>query len=302
LIGYVSADGEYSVLFSVRKKPSKLIILPPSEFIVEDYGSFFVSMAGQAADASACRAHCNLLKNSQMFTFGSAPSISYFAKSVAKWLTRGMYRGQNGDDDDESVVVRPLAVSVLLSGEEVEDDRVRLVVVECSGSVRESTFVCLGEEAIPGGKATLRTIHDYCESAVQTAEGGGSGIDARSRFCKDAQHITSLLLEAVKDTEENNSGSESSNSNSGDTSGDAEGANEEAAERRSPLLLECSVAFRRGNRRSPTARMHVGRFSSLQGLTRLLQTKMGADKDKDTDGDVGKDNDAARSTGEGLPQ
>ena len=308
LIGYVSPDGEYSMLFSVRKKPSKLVVLPLLETIVEDYGSFFISMTGLTADASACRAHCNLLKNSQMFTFGSAPSISYFAKSAAKWLTRGMYRGQNGDDDDESVVVRPLAVAVLLSG--VEDDRVRLVLVECSGSVRDSTFVCLGEEAIPGGKDTLRKIQEYCTSPLSPSSSSPSSsaaalspttevesVDVYSRFCRDAEFITSLLLEAATDTEAN--GNDSSSSNSGcsssssstssstsrERSNDATATastDEAEAERRGSLLLECAVAFRQGHGPTP-ASTHLGRFSSIQRLKRILLTGAGIDKATDKD-------------------
>jgi 20S proteasome alpha/beta subunit len=256
IVGSLSAHG-YSLLFSVRKKPSKLVVADTRGTVLERCGGdFTVGVTGIPADCAACRSHCNVLKNTQQFSYGKTPSMSYIAQALVMWLTRGMYRGEPGGDDDgseETAVVRPIAASALLSG--ADDGCLRLVAVECSGAVRDCTFACLGD--LPGGQPVLRRLEDALaalEAADVPGERGGDG--AFEKACGAVTRIAELLLQEADDEAADDAGAHAA----------AAAGDEDTAERRGALLMECSITTL-----SPKAVRLIGPFSSLPRLQSLLK-------------------------------
>ena len=250
VIGSLSPqNGGYSLLFSVRKKPSRLMV--DTRAVLERGGDFFVGVTGIPADCAACRSHINVVKNSQQFTFGKLPSMTYLAHALVMWLTRGMYRSETGGGDDDggedTAVVRPIAASALLSG--VDDGCLRLVAVECSGAVRDCTFACLGEASVLGGQPLLRRLEDAL-AAHEVDEGGDGG--PFEMACGAVTRIAELLLQE-----------EGSDGDAGGTEGAV--GDEDEVERGGSLLMECSITTL-----SPKASRLIGPFSSLQRLRSLL--------------------------------
>ena len=275
LLGYVSEEYEYSILFSIRKKPSKLVVVDNTK-VLENYGDFFVAMTGLAADCNSCRSYCNRMKVDQTFMYGEIPTLSYFTKTLMKWLTRGMYF-EEVNDEQEANVVRPLATAVLLSG--VEDNRLRLVQLGCSGSVRDCVFSSLGEASLPGQKATLRKIQGLLMSSNEEKDkeqdkensAGGKGNSALDRAFRNVQSITELLLDAER--EENSDGEHSNDAITAAVVTDGSHIEEVDAERRSTLLMDCAITTLtkdgKGNGRHAATLLHIGPFSSTQRLQKL---------------------------------
>ena len=268
----VSEECGYAILFSVRKKPSKLVVVDNTK-ILENYGDFFVAMTGLAADCNSCRSYCNRVKVDQTFMYGEVPTLSYFSKTLTKWLTRGMYLDEG--EEQEATVVRPLATAVLLSG--VEDGRLRLVQLGCSGSVSDCVFSSLGDASLPGQKVTLRKIQELLMSSNRDKDKSsarGEGDSALDRAFRDVKSITELLLDA--ETEENGDVEHSTGAAVVTDDGDID---EVDAERRSTLLMDCAITTLtkdgKGIGRSVAALVQIGPFSSTKRLQSLLSQNTG---------------------------
>ena len=270
LFGYVSEEGGYSILFSVRKKPSKLIVIDNTK-VLENYGDFFVAMTGLAADCNSCRSYCNSLKVDQMFMYGEVPTLSYFAKTLTNWLTRGMYREEAGEL--EGMIMRPFATAVLLCG--VEDGRLRLVQLGCSGSVRDCVFSSLGDASLPGQKLTLRKIQEVLLTTNRN-KAGGDGESAQVRAFKDVRSITELLLDAER---EGFGDGDHRNDATAVVTGDGD-MDEADAERHGTLLMDCAITTLtkdgKGIGRHAATMLHLGPFSSTKRLQSLLLQNTGS--------------------------
>ena len=171
LIGFSERD--FSVVFAIRPKPSSLQVLPASKFVIEKFTqSVGVAMCGYSADNEYSRSKCNLVKQLHILRFGETPLIDNVAKSMSRWLTRGMYIGE------EDAVLRPVATAVLLFGRDSSDSSHRLVLVENSGSVKECSFVSTGN--IPGSAVTLMNIQRIVQHGIDDTD-HADGTDWRLR-------------------------------------------------------------------------------------------------------------------------
>jgi 20S proteasome alpha/beta subunit len=139
-----------AVIFAVKRKLSKLQVIQ-SKPIIEVYSkSLGIAMSGNPADSEYTRIQCNIVKQLHILRFGEIPSIDYIATTMSKWLTRGMYVGE------DDVILRPIATALILFGRDAFDDTSRLILVENSGSVKECNFASVGN--LPGGQKTLDEI------------------------------------------------------------------------------------------------------------------------------------------------
>lgn len=139
-----------AVIFAVKRKLSKLQVTQ-SKPVIESYSqSLGIVMSGNPADSEYTRIQCNLVKQLHILRFGEIPSIDQIATTMSKWLTRGMYVGE-----DDSIL-RPISTALLLFGRDSFDDTCRLVLVENSGSVKDCNLASVGH--LPGGPTTLDRI------------------------------------------------------------------------------------------------------------------------------------------------
>jgi 20S proteasome alpha/beta subunit len=153
LLGFSIRGG--GAIVALRRRHSSNLLVPSVGRLFEIYGDTLVTCTGRKPDCDDFRRFCNLKRNSHMLSFGEDPPVDLFARSTAKWILRGMYRGLDSSGNDKSdQAARPLAVAaIMLSGP-------RLVVVECSGAIRDCSFACLGEKNLPGGSTTLRRLRE----------------------------------------------------------------------------------------------------------------------------------------------
>lgn len=216
----------YKVVLAITKRPSALQVCQKEKQIIEKYGKFLgVAMTGYLADCTYARTKCNLVKQSHILKFGEIPLIDNIAKTMSKWLCRGMYIG------DEDAIIRPVATAILLFGRDVSETLNRLVLVENSGSVKDCEFVSLGY--LPGGENTSRKIKEIVKSLIS------SGANDQRTVIEELQDImeqvTNVLFDATDDTI----------SLSTDGLHNADENNEIAiieAERMGSISVECSIS------------------------------------------------------------
>ena len=257
LIGFSERD--FSVVFAIRPKPSSLQVLPASKFVIEKFTqSVGVAMCGYSADNEYSRSKCNLVKQLHILRFGETPLIDNVAKSMSRWLTRGMYIGE------EDAVLRPVATAVLLFGRDSSDSSHRLVLVENSGSVKECSFVSTGN--IPGSAVTLMNIQRIVQHGMD--KDVSDDIDHAGGL---KERIKSLILKvaaALCDSEgDGYLGSRESvhtSTNREIDENNDQKEREEYAEGEGKVEIECSVCSSDGMTIS-------GTFSSLEKLSRLLK-------------------------------
>ena len=252
LLGF--SGGAFSVLFAIQSKPSSLQVLTNSKYIIEEYSKTVgVAMSGYAADNESTRSKCNLLKQMHILKFGEIPLINNIAKTMSRWLTRGMYIGE------EDAVLRPIATAIILFGRDRSDSSHRLVLVENSGFIKECSFVSVGN--IPGGPSTIKTVEEKVQSAKNFESDGTKLADMVLK--KKLEHmiidIASLLCDAADATEGDMNRVELPKSSS-----DVDFCTSESdAEKRGTLNIECSICFSGGM-------FSTGTFSSPEKFLRLM--------------------------------
>ena len=188
LLGY--CDNDFTVVFVISKKLSTLQVLR-QKTRVEKYGkSLGVVMIGHPADRVHASSKFNLLVQSHILRFGEAPLMDNVAKAMSKWVTRGMYIG------DEDAVLRPVAASIVLFGRDLSGTSNRLILLENSGFVKECDIVSVGY--LPGGTSTLKKI----EGLIRVSKYGGPTIclDRRERQQSLIVEIAAALTEAAEDS------------------------------------------------------------------------------------------------------
>lgn len=253
LLGY--CDNDFSAVFAISKKPSTLQILR-AKSIVERYGkSLGVAMIGNPADCVYASSKCNLVIQSHILRFGETPHMDNVAKAMSKWVTRGMYIGE------EDAVLRPVATSILLLGRDLSGNSNRLVLLENSGSIEECDFVSIGY--LPGGTTTLKKI----EAIVQAFRAKGGEVmpaHLRERRHSLIVEIAASLLEATENLD-----SESSESWSQSSRNDGKSINEE---RKSDINIDCTVF-------NSSVMSDTVTFSSLAELKGLIRDGWYRDND-----------------------
>lgn len=213
LLGLSGSD--YAIVFVIRRKPSRLQVLQKLKPAIEKYTTLFgIAVTGYDADSTYSK--CNLVKQSHILRFGETPLIDNMSRTISKWLTRGMYIG------DDEATLRPVASSVLLFGRDNVENPHRLLMVESSGSVKECDFISAGY--VPGGLQTLEKIKD----AVFT---GGSE-DTALRMRTIIRRVSNILFEAAGDLDLLDNRQHAGNNNS----------EIQEAESKSSLDIECAVS------------------------------------------------------------
>jgi 20S proteasome alpha/beta subunit len=155
-------------LLVVKKRQISSLLLPSDGKAIELYGDLILACTGRESDCDASRRYCNLKRNSHLLTFGEEPPVDLLARSLSQWLLRGMYRN---DQSDPAAVARPLATAAMMACGS------RLVVVECSGSIRDCTFACLGEKSLPGGPNAAHRLKEKLRRLIQISSSGGDNGD-----------------------------------------------------------------------------------------------------------------------------
>ena len=197
LVGFSHAS--YAVVLAITKKPSTLQVCTKDKQIIEKYGkSLGVAMSGYLADCTYSRAKCNLVKQSHILRFGEIPLIDNIAKTMSKWLCRGMYIG------DEDAIIRPVATAVLLFGRDVTETAHRLVLVENSGSVKDCEFVSIGY--LPGGENTTRKIKEIVKSLNES--GKNAGQSEKQNFMDIMKQVANVLFDATESTNTDSPGTD----------------------------------------------------------------------------------------------
>ena len=215
LLGFSQSD--FAVVFVIRKKPSRLQVLRRSKPTIEMCSKLYgIAVTGNDADCTYTRSKLNLVKQSHILRFGETPLIDNMSRTISRWLTRGMYIG------DEEPTSRPVASSVLLFGRDDIETPHRLLMVESSGSVKECDFISAGY--IPGGLQTLEKVR---ESILSECNG-----DAAMRIKAIIQRVSCILFEASGDLDQ----SDSKQNSDGTTVGIQQ------AENLSSLDIECAFS------------------------------------------------------------
>ena len=250
LLGF--SGGAFSVLFAIQSKPSSLQVLTKSKYIIEEYSKAVgVAMCGYAADNESTRSKCNLLKQMHILKFGETPLIDNIAKTMSRWLTRGMYIGE------EDAVLRPIATAILLFGRDRSDRSHRLVLVENSGFVKECSFVSVG--TIPGGPSTIKTVEEKVQSAqnFKCDESAFVDVNLKKELKRVITDVVRMICDAADGTEGDIKGVEKSY-------GDTEiGTSEIEAEKRGVVNIECSISC-------SGSIFSSGTFSSPEKFLRLI--------------------------------
>jgi 20S proteasome alpha/beta subunit len=245
LLGY--CDSDFSAVFAISRKLSTLQVAREKP-TVKKYGkSLGVAIIGHPADCVYACGKCNLVIQSHILRFGETPLMDNVAKAMSKWVTRGMYTG------DEDAVLRPVATSVILFGRDLSGTSNRLVLLENSGSIKECDFVSIGY--LPGGSTTLKKI----EATVQASRSEASGTvlsDSRERQQRLIVEIAAALLEATEDfyCESSESATQPS-SDSGTSENDG---------RKSDINIECTVS-------NSSVMSDTVTFSSVEKLKGLIR-------------------------------
>ena len=254
LIGF--SEQEYSVVFAVQKKPSTLQVRT-KQLLIEKYSrTLGMALSGYSADNEYVRSKCNLLKQTHILRFGETPLINSIAKSVSRYLTRGMYIG------DKDTVLRPVATAILFFGRDFSDSAHRLTMVENSGSIKQCSFITLGN--IPGGPFAIEKIR----KRVQTAEKDLTNAARSDYNVKDAKEglrrriidVATILFDAAE-----SSPSETTETDDNPNTEYAKYSQnrENNAEKRSEIDIECSICDSSGL-------FFTDSFSSTEKLLRLL--------------------------------
>lgn len=182
LLGFSQSD--FAIVFVIRKKPSRLQVVQKSKPTIEICNKLYgIAVIGNDADCAYTRSKCNLVKQSHILRFGETPLIDNMSRTISRWLTRGMYIG------DEEPTSRPVATSVLLFGRDDIETPHRLLMVESSGSVKECDFISAGY--IPGGLLTLEKIKGLLLSERNK--------DATLRINAIIHRVSRVLFEAAGD-------------------------------------------------------------------------------------------------------
>jgi 20S proteasome alpha/beta subunit len=227
-----------AVIFAVKRKLSKLQVTQPKP-VIETYSqSLGIVMSGNPADSEYTRIQCNLVKQLHILRFGEIPSIDQIATTMSKWLTRGMYVGE-----DDSIL-RPISTALLLFGRDSFDDKCRLVLVENSGSVKDCNFASVGH--LPGGPKTL----DKIKKSLQLKDIGD--INEKEETEEQTRETLINVVQIILNAEEMDGENENEKN--------ARGQNEEE----SSFTIDCSVVDIEGISSS-------GSFSSMKTFHKLLK-------------------------------
>lgn len=215
LLGF--SQSEFAIIFVIRKKPSRLQVLQKSKPTIEMCSKLYgIAVTGNDADCTYTRSKLNLVKQSHILRFGETPLIDNMSRTISRWLTRGMYIG------DEEPTLRPVASSVLLFGRDDIETPHRLLIVESSGSVKECDFISAGY--IPGGLQTLEKVKDAILSE--------SNEDVVLRMKAIIRRVSHIMFEAAGDLDQSDN-----RQNSDDYSLEIQ-----EAENRSSLDIECAFS------------------------------------------------------------
>jgi 20S proteasome alpha/beta subunit len=226
-----------AVIFAVKRKLSKLQVIQ-SKPIIEVYSPLLgIAMSGNPADSEHTRIQCNIVKQLHILRFGEIPSIDYIATTMSKWLTRGMYVGE------DDVILRPIATALLLFGRDAFDDTSRLILVENSGSVKDCNFASVGP--LPGGQKTL----DQIRRDLQLSDIGS--IDDKEESKEDLRKKLINIVQIMMNAEDE------------ETEGEDRNEHENEFEKESDFTIDCSVVDGEGISNS-------GSFTSLKSFEKLL--------------------------------
>ena len=256
LLGFSASD--FSVLFAFQSKPSSLQVLTTSKCIIEEYSKTIgVAMSGYAADNDYTRIKCNLVKQTHILKFGETPLINNVAKSMSRWLTRGMYIGE-GD-----AVLRPVATAIVLFGRDGSDRSHRLVLVENSGFVKECSFVSVGK--IPGGAATIKTVEERVHQANSLESDGTAVGDAnlKRELKRRIVDVARAICDAADAAEGDSNNTLITDEDSDSNCDERANRREVDAENRGVMNIECSICDSGGI-------LSLGTFSSTEKFLRLL--------------------------------
>lgn len=253
LLGY--CDSDFSAVFAISKKVSTLQVARAKP-TVEKYGkSLGIAMTGHPADCVYACSKCNLVVQSHILRFGETPLMDNVAKAMSKWVTRGMYIG------DEDAVLRPVATSIVLFGRDLCGTSNRLVLLENSGSIKECDFFSTGY--LPGGAVTLKKIEAVVRASRANVGGTMHG-DSRERQQSLIVEIAATILEATEDFY-----AESSESLTQPSGNSGEFKNDEG---KSDINIECTVC-------NSSVMSDTITFSSLEKLKGLIRDGWYQDND-----------------------
>lgn len=189
------SQNDFSIVFILKKKTSKLLIASCRPMIEIYSKTLGIIMSGTLADSEYTRKQCNLLKQIHILKFGETPYIKAMAKLLSRWLTRGMYIG------DEDAILRPIATSVLLFGRDLIDDihSHRLVLVENTGSVVTCDFAYIGPSLT--GVETLTKIKEELNRTMVYGENDEGGM-LRGELRRRILNVARIIFESEGNEEE----------------------------------------------------------------------------------------------------
>lgn len=136
-----------SIIISIRIIPKNYLNILETSQTMNIFDDNVVAVAnGYDPDIRATLSYLNLIVQSYHLNFGDTPNIDYMSSKLSSWITRGLYPNEN---DDEDILSRPLAVSILLSSFDQIQNRIRIVKIENSGKIIDCKFATIGSISAP---------------------------------------------------------------------------------------------------------------------------------------------------------
>ena len=111
---------------------------PNRHSLIMQENSLGVLTSGYEPDCEYVKREVSLLVQSHKLKFAETIPLASLAIKLAMKMSACMY------DDGEDTIARPLAVNTLIS-QNINGDIPKILLVECSGSVRDCKFVTVGK-------------------------------------------------------------------------------------------------------------------------------------------------------------
>jgi hypothetical protein len=146
--------------------------------------------AGYAPDCRYLLNHFNQLVQNHCFLYGESPNAEYVKHHLSRWMTRGMY------DGEEDPLSRPLAAAVAIAAHDHDTKTNKLVEILNNGYAEETRLTILGGLPPQCRQKIAALFGDNGPAATMPiSEAKASWVD-RCRQCMD------VLLEASRSSVE----------------------------------------------------------------------------------------------------